>query len=185
MKCLYCGGQIVENGEKYVCLDCGRTFKDGDENQENLSVSNIGKKIINPEDGFSLDSRGEKIKNLLKDEEERLRKEEENLKEKEKQKKIVKLVVEENFAKNQVKEKIVSISDKDLKNEFETEDNQEKLSYDLSAYKNINVRDKEMVSEAVHDISNQTKRNALNFSHMFKRYTKAFIENLKKNVKDD
>lgn len=178
MKCLYCGGQVVEDGEKYVCLDCGRAYKGGDESSENSIDSKSGKKIIKPEDGFSLDSSGQQIKNLLK-------KEEEKQKEKQRQKEIVKIVDEENVAKDQVKEKIVSISDKDLKKNDDIENDQEKLKFDLSAYKNINIKDKEMVTEAVHDLSDQTKKNVLNFSHMFKRYSKIFLENIKKDVKDD
>jgi anion-transporting ArsA/GET3 family ATPase len=189
MKCLYCGGQVADLNGQNSCLDCGRIVVKNGESElvEVVESDSSEKRIIKPEENFSLGTDGEQIELLLKKEQEALKKQQEKnqaaVEEKNKKKLAEKTFNEEELARDDIKEKIVNINQKDSKTNIDK--NEDNLSYDLSAYKNIDLKNKDMLSEAVHDLSDQTVSNAKRFSNMFKKYTSTFIENLKKDIRED
>ncbi|HBG81943.1 TPA: hypothetical protein DDW69_03850 [candidate division CPR2 bacterium] len=169
MKCLYCGGQVVYDEGHYVCLDCGRVFSYEQlrANDKDNSSNIRGQKVITPS---GLNDSGV---------EELIAKEEAAGSLSEPSKKV------EEVAREEVREKLENIKIGETTVKKESNIAHEKLGFDLSAYKNVGIKNKEIAEDLVHDLEHQAVRNVNVFSKMFRFYGKQVVDNFKKNIKKD
>ncbi|KKQ95064.1 MAG: hypothetical protein UT66_C0009G0011 [candidate division CPR2 bacterium GW2011_GWC1_39_9] len=170
MNCLYCGGQLTENGGRFVCLNCGRVFEAGQlqAHEKKNSLISEKKEII----GESLKSIRENVIGRGNDEEKKKEEEEINPEEMEAR------------AKEEINKRLSNIENEKTKDFEDVDISKAKLSYNFKAYKNIKFDDSQMIKIFFSDFWGQTRQNAKTFINMFKYYSKQVFINFKKEARE-